>query len=101
MVSKDELFEVIWDGRFVSDATLASRVRSARAAIGPDTGRPFTTAGPENSGAASARQRTAVSIETVSPMGFLRAGKTDPETGSGLYRGNRRETLDPVVQYGE
>ncbi len=34
LVPKDELFEVIWDGRFVSDATLASRVRSARAAIG-------------------------------------------------------------------
>jgi TolB-like protein len=36
MVSKDELFEKIWDGRIVTDSALASRVKSARQALGDD-----------------------------------------------------------------
>src|SRR5262245_15020270 len=37
VVSKDELIRAVWDGRFVSDDTLTSRVSAARRAIG-DTG---------------------------------------------------------------
>jgi len=37
VVSKDELIRVVWDGRFVSDDTLTSRVSAVRRAIG-DTG---------------------------------------------------------------
>jgi DNA-binding winged helix-turn-helix (wHTH) protein len=37
VVSKDELIRVVWEGRFVSDDTLTSRVSAARRAIG-DTG---------------------------------------------------------------
>jgi DNA-binding winged helix-turn-helix (wHTH) protein len=37
VVSKDELISTIWQGRFVSDATVSSRIKSARHAIG-DTG---------------------------------------------------------------
>ena len=37
VVSKEELIRVVWDGRFVSDDTLTSRVGAARRAIG-DTG---------------------------------------------------------------
>lgn len=37
VVSKDELIRSVWDGRFVSDDTLASRVSAGRRAIG-DTG---------------------------------------------------------------
>ena len=33
-VSKDDIFAAIWKGRIVSDATLASRVKAARQAIG-------------------------------------------------------------------
>jgi adenylate cyclase len=36
LVTKDELIEQIWNGRIVSDATLASRIKSARRAIGDD-----------------------------------------------------------------
>ena len=36
LITKDELIETVWNGRIVSDATLASRVRSARRAIGDD-----------------------------------------------------------------
>jgi TolB-like protein len=36
MVSKDEIIEKVWDGRVVSDAAVASRVKSARRALGDD-----------------------------------------------------------------
>ena len=36
LVSRDELFEKVWDGRIVTDATLASRVKAARKALGDD-----------------------------------------------------------------
>ena len=38
LVSKDELVEKVWDGRVVTDAAIASRVKSARQALG-DSGR--------------------------------------------------------------
>ena len=34
IVTKEELFEKVWDGRLVSDATLNSRINAARKAIG-------------------------------------------------------------------
>lgn len=36
VVSKDEIIEKVWDGRIVSDAAVASRVKSARQALGDD-----------------------------------------------------------------
>jgi DNA-binding winged helix-turn-helix (wHTH) protein/TolB-like protein len=36
LVSKDEVIEKVWDGRVVSDAAVASRVKSARQALGDD-----------------------------------------------------------------
>jgi TolB-like protein len=36
LVSRDELLEKVWDGRVVSDAAIASRVKSARQALGDD-----------------------------------------------------------------
>jgi TolB-like protein len=36
VISKDELVERIWDGRAISDAAIASRVKAARQAIGDD-----------------------------------------------------------------
>lgn len=36
MVSKEELFEEVWPDRVVSDATLSSRIKAARQAIGDD-----------------------------------------------------------------
>ncbi|HEY6456848.1 MAG TPA: winged helix-turn-helix domain-containing protein [Steroidobacteraceae bacterium] len=37
LVSRDEIIEKVWDGRVVSDAAVASRIKSARKALG-DTG---------------------------------------------------------------
>ena len=34
IVSKDELFETIWNGRIISEATLSSRINAARRALG-------------------------------------------------------------------
>jgi len=36
LVTRDEIFEVIWGNRIVSDAALSSRIRDARKAIGDD-----------------------------------------------------------------
>lgn len=36
IVTRDEIFEVIWGNRIVSDAALSSRIRDARKAIGDD-----------------------------------------------------------------
>jgi TolB-like protein len=36
LVPKDEIFEKLWDGRVVTDSALASRVKSARKALGDD-----------------------------------------------------------------
>lgn len=36
MVSRDEIIEKVWDGRIVSDSAVASRVKSARQALGDD-----------------------------------------------------------------
>jgi TolB-like protein len=36
LVSKDEIVEKVWDGRIVSDAAVASRVKSVRKALGDD-----------------------------------------------------------------
>ena len=36
VVGRDELVEEIWDGRFVTDATISTCVKSARQAIGDD-----------------------------------------------------------------
>lgn len=36
MVSKDDIIEKIWDGRIVSDASIASRIKLARQAVGDD-----------------------------------------------------------------
>src|SRR5581483_8838121 len=38
LVSKEEIIEKVWDGRIVSDAAVASRVKSARQALG-DSGK--------------------------------------------------------------
>ena len=38
LMSKDEIFDQLWDGRVVTDATLLSRIKSARQALG-DSGK--------------------------------------------------------------
>lgn len=36
MVTREEIIDAVWDGRIVSDAAVASRIKSARAALGDD-----------------------------------------------------------------
>ncbi len=35
-LTKEEIIEQVWDGRFISDAALSSRIKSARQAVGDD-----------------------------------------------------------------
>ncbi len=70
IVSKDELFDAVWQGRIVSDATLNSRINAARKAIG-DSG---------------AEQRF---IRTTPRRGYRFVGKLDkdedaPSASSGI-----------------
>ncbi len=39
VVSKDELIDVVWGGRIVSEATMSSRISAARSAVGDDGSR--------------------------------------------------------------
>lgn len=72
VVTRDELFATIWEGRVVADSALYSRVKSARAAIGDQGAQPE-------------------SIRTVSRMGYqfvasVHVGSEEarpPPTGSG------------------
>jgi pimeloyl-ACP methyl ester carboxylesterase len=63
VVSKDELFERVWKGRIVSDATLSSRIKTARQIIGDD----------------GVRQNY---IKTIHGRGFRFAGKVEVGTKS-------------------
>lgn len=36
LVSKDEIVEKVWDGRFITDSALTSRIKALRAALGDD-----------------------------------------------------------------
>ncbi len=36
MVTKEEIVQQVWNGRFITDATIASRIKSARQALGDD-----------------------------------------------------------------
>lgn len=42
MVTRDEIIEQVWQGRIVSDASISSRIRSARQAVGDDGQRQTT-----------------------------------------------------------
>jgi TolB-like protein len=76
VVSKDELFDVIWRGRTVSDSTLTSHVNFARRAIG-DTGD---------------EQRL---IRTISRKGFRFVGDVRETPSRGAAKSAATET-DPV-----
>ena len=75
LVSKDEIIEKVWDGRVVSDAAVASRVKSARQALGDD----------------GQRQRF---IRTVRGRGFRFVAKINVLRGSAGYGGLQGAT-DP------
>jgi len=66
LVTKDEIIEKVWDGRIVSDSAIASRVKSARKAIGDD----------------GKNQRL---IRTVQRRGFRFVGDVRPAQGVELF----------------
>lgn len=71
LVTKDEVVEKIWQGRAISDATLSSRIRAARKAIGDDG-------------------KSQSMISTVQKRGFRFVGPVDiePSPRSGLLPGS-------------
>jgi TolB-like protein/DNA-binding winged helix-turn-helix (wHTH) protein len=87
MVSRDELIEKIWDGRVVSDAAVASRIKSARQALGDDGreqrfirtihGQGFRFVGEVIAPPASPREPDVSSV-AGDPDAVIPAGITDP-----------------------
>src|SRR5882757_8319173 len=65
IVSKDELIDAVWQGRIVSDATLSSRISSARRALG-DSGNDQNL------------------IRTLHRRGFRFVGEVDSSTAAGM-----------------
>lgn len=88
VVSRDELFARIWKGRIVSDATLSSRIKTARQMIGDD----------------GARQDL---IKTIHSRGFRFVGtvvtKPEPATvsedGSPIFRATESDNERPATRY--
>ena len=78
IVPREEINSVIWDGRLVSDAALASRLRSARSAVG-DNG---------------SEQRL---IKTIPNTGLRFVGEV---TEKSVETGTSRAVLDWVKRYG-
>ena len=42
VVSKDDLIEVVWDGRIVSDSAVTTRINAVRRAVGDSGGAPLS-----------------------------------------------------------
>src|SRR5262245_10514362 len=71
VVSKDEVFAAVWDGRIVSDSALTSRMNAARIAIGDNgeaqrlirtlRGKGFRFVGPVREGKCGAERSTPAS----------------------------------------
>jgi TolB-like protein len=86
LVSKDEIFEKVWDGRIVSDAALASRVKSARRALGDDG-------------------KSQLFIRTIHGQGFRFVGDVRTSGGTKVTSAvepgtfGAAEGRDPAVQY--
>ena len=74
IVSKEELMDQIWGGRFVSEAAVTSRIKQARRAVGDDGqaqrviktlhGRGYHFVAPVTEGAASRRSRGPLPIRS-------------------------------------
>jgi TolB-like protein len=103
LLTRDELLEKVWDGRIVSDSAIASRIKSARQAIGDDGksqrwiktlhGRGFRFVGQIESLASASFRQVSVPRTDTSParphrpsiavLPFASAGRTDDERAIG------------------
>ena len=85
LVSKDEIVEKVWDGRIVSDAAVASRVKSARQALGDD-------------GKSQQFIKTihGQGYRFVAPARAVRSSFAAPSTGAGEDAG--RQSLSDMLQ---
>ncbi len=96
VVTRDEIFEVIWRDRIVSDAALSSRIKAARAAIGDDGarqalvrtvhGRGFQFVGAVSEGGTGAALSPAAAQPSVAivPTTMISPSETQRAFGEGL-----------------
>jgi TolB-like protein len=81
MVSRDELVEVVWNGAAVSEASISSRIRSVRAAVGDD--------GTRQEVIRTVHGRGFRFLPEVSEVVPARPKGRGPETGTGAPRTGR------------
>ncbi len=79
-VTKEELFDSVWGGRFVGEAALTSRIKAARRALGDD----------------GESQRF---IRTVRGRGYQFVGTVDDDAPHRRWHRNRREEPPPPRQH--
>jgi TolB-like protein/DNA-binding winged helix-turn-helix (wHTH) protein/cytochrome c-type biogenesis protein CcmH/NrfG len=75
VVTKDDLIEVVWDGRIVSESTLTSRINAARRAVG-DSGKDQAV------------------IRTIARKGFRFVGDVQPQRNGDESRAGAVPALD-------
>lgn len=78
MVGKDEIVEKVWNGRIISDAAIASRIKSARQAIGDDG-------------------RAQALIRTVHGMGFSFVAEVTTRLAISIVASTDIAKLEPVL----
>jgi TolB-like protein len=78
LVSKDELIEKVWDRRIVSDAAVASRVKTARQALGDDGKSQSYIKTIHGQGYRFVAKARAMRTEAVAPIRALGGNKTEP-----------------------
>ena len=94
VVSKDEIFDVIWKDRIVSDAALSSRIKAARAAIGDDGtrqalvrtvhGRGFQFVGPVDERKEAASPSSSLAQPSIAVMPTVMVYPTEPQRAFGV-----------------
>jgi TolB-like protein len=82
LISRDEIIEKVWDGRVVSDAAIASRVKSARRALGDDG-------------------RAQQLIKTLHGQGYRFVGQARAERGAAAVAAPKIEGLHEMVNRAE
>lgn len=81
MVTKDDLIDAVWSGRAVSDASIASRVRAARASVGDDGARQAVIRTVHGRGFRFVAQVD--ELPSAAPNGFTGSMAADPNPARG------------------
>ena len=86
LVSKDEIIEKVWDGRIVTDAAVASRVKTARQALGDDGKLQQFIRTIHGQGYRFVAQARAIHAVTAAPVPGTDGNRTEPALADMTHR---------------